>query len=77
MPAYRRYRRNLQQIGLDAPDKRWVLKNPSHLGALPALLEVFPDALVVQCHRDPVEAVASACSLAATSTAGWTTVFVG
>jgi hypothetical protein len=77
VPAYRRYRRNLQLIGLGEPDKRWVLKNPSHLGALPALLEVFPDAVVVQCHRDPVDSVASACSLAATSTAGWSTVFVG
>jgi hypothetical protein len=77
VPAYRRHRRNLQLIGLNDPHKRWVLKNPSHLGALPALLEVFPDALVVQCHRDPVEAVASACSLAATSTAGWSKVFVG
>jgi hypothetical protein len=77
VPSYRRYRRNLQLIGLHDTDKRWVLKNPSHLGALPALLEVFPDALVVQCHRDPVESVASACSLAATSTAGWSTAFVG
>jgi hypothetical protein len=75
--AYRRYRRNLQLIGLNDPGKRWVLKNPSHMGALPALLEVFPDALVVQCHRDPVESVASACSLAATTTAGWSTSFVG
>ena len=77
VPAYRRYRRNLQLIGLHDADKRWVLKNPSHLGALPALLEVFPDALVVQCHRDPVESIGSACSLAATSTAGSSTVFVG
>jgi hypothetical protein len=77
VPSYGRYRRNLQLIGLDDPGKRWVLKNPSHLGALPALLEVFPDALVVQCHRDPVESIASACSLAATTTAGWSTTFVG
>ena len=77
VPSYRRYRRNLQLIGLGDRDQRWVLKNPSHLAALPALLEVFPDAVVVQCHRDPVESVASACSLAATSTAGSSTTFVG
>jgi hypothetical protein len=76
-PAYQRYRRNLQLIGLHDRDKRWVLKNPSHLEALDALMAVFPDALVVQTHRDPVEAVASACSLAATTTAGWSEVFVG
>jgi hypothetical protein len=76
-PAYERYRRNLQLIGLNDPGKRWVLKNPSHLEALDALMKVFPDALVVQTHRDPVVAVGSACSLAATSSLGWSTVFEG
>src|SRR3954465_12258824 len=76
-PAYRRFRRNLQLIGLNDPGKRWVLKNPSHMDALDALMAVFPDALVVQTHRDPVGAVGSACSLAATATAGWSAVFVG
>ncbi|MXI80276.1 hypothetical protein GR254_14430, partial [Mycobacterium tuberculosis] len=27
----RRHRRNLQLIGLNDAEKRWVLKNPSHL----------------------------------------------
>jgi hypothetical protein len=54
-----------------------VLKNPSHLDALDALMTVFPDALVVQTHRDPVVCVASACSLAASTTPGWSTVFQG
>jgi len=76
-PAYERYRRNLQLIGLNDRGKRWVLKNPSHLEALDALMKVFPDALVVQTHRDPVVAVGSACSLAATTSAGWSTVFQG
>ena len=44
-PAYRRYRRNLQLIGLNDAGKRWVLKNPSHLHALDALMATFPDAL--------------------------------
>jgi hypothetical protein len=77
VPAYERYRRNLQLIGLNDVGKRWVLKNPSHLDALDALMTVFPDALVVQTHRDPVVCVASACSLAASTTPGWSTVFVG
>ena len=77
VPAYERYRRNLQLIGLNDVGKRWVLKNPSHLDALDALMAVFPDALVVQTHRDPVTCVGSACSLAATSTRGWSEVFVG
>lgn len=46
--AYARHRRNLQLIGLHDADRRWVLKNPSHLFALDALLEVYPDALVIR-----------------------------
>ena len=51
--AYRRHRRNLQLIGLPDAGRRWVLKNPSHLFALDALLRVYPDALVIQTHRAP------------------------
>src|ERR1700730_1787256 len=75
--AYRRPRRNLQLIGLPAHDRRWVLKNPSHLFALDALLRVYPDALVIQTHRDPGTAIASVCSLAAQASAGWSTTFTG
>ena len=75
--AYRRHRRNLQLIGLPDRDRRWVLKNPSHLFALDALLRVYPDALVIQTHRDPRTAIASVCSLAAQATAGWSTTFRG
>ena len=75
-PAYRRHKRNLQLIGLDDP-RRWVLKNPSHLFALDALLTVYPDALVVVTHRDPRVAMASMCSLAAQASAGWSSVFEG
>jgi hypothetical protein len=75
--AYRRHRRNLQLIGLPDPGRRWVLKNPSHLFALGALLSVYPDALVIQTHRDPRTAIASVCSLAAQASAGWSSVFTG
>ncbi len=74
--AYRRHRRNLQLIGLGA-GRRWVLKNPSHLFALDALLAVYPDALIVQTHRSPEVAIASVCSLAAQATAGWSDTFAG
>ncbi|MGH3361809.1 MAG: sulfotransferase family protein [Nocardioides sp.] len=75
--AYERHRANLQLIGLHDTDQRWVLKNPSHLVALDALMAVYPDALVVNCRRDPVVSIASACSLSAEATAGWSTTFVG
>lgn len=76
-PAYRRHKRNLQLIGLPDRDRRWVLKNPSHLFALDALLEVYPDAIVIQTHREPKTAMASMCSLAAKATEGWSTTFRG
>jgi Sulfotransferase family len=75
--AYRRHRRNLQLIGLPDAGRRWVLKNPSHLFALDELLAVYPDALVIQTHRAPRVAIASACSLAAHATEGWSRRFAG
>lgn len=75
--SYARHRRNLQLIGLNDADKRWVLKNPSHLFALDALMAAYPDALVVQCHRPAETIMASMCSLSAHTTAGWSNTFVG
>jgi hypothetical protein len=75
--AYQRHRSNLQMIGLHDRGRRWVLKNPSHLFALDALLAAYPDALVIQTHRSPRTAIASACSLAAHASAGWSPVFAG
>jgi hypothetical protein len=72
---YRRHRRNLQLIGLHDAGRRWVLKNPSHLFALDALLEVYPDALIVQTHRAPRAVIGSMCSLAAQATEGWSAAF--
>ena len=74
-PAYRRHKRNLQLIGANDRGRRWVLKNPSHLFTLDALLEVYPDAVVVQTHRDPRKSMASMCSLAHRTAADWSTRF--
>jgi Sulfotransferase family len=74
---YQRHRRNLQLIGLRDGDRRWVLKNPSHLFALDALMSVYPDALVIVTHRSPEVAMASMCSLAEHASAGWSTTFRG
>ncbi|BAL87382.1 hypothetical protein AMIS_21620 [Actinoplanes missouriensis 431] len=75
--AYRRHRRNLELIGGNDPGRRWVLKNPSHLFALDALLAVYPDATIIQTHRDPRSVIASVCSLNAVASDGWSTVFSG
>ena len=47
----------------DETPARWVLKSPIHLGHLDDLLQALPDALIVHCHRDPLQAVASYASL--------------
>jgi hypothetical protein len=74
---YRLHRRNLQLIGLNDAGRRWVLKNPSHLFALDAIFAVYPDALIIQTHREPETVIASMCSLAAYATDGWSETFRG
>ena len=54
-----------------------MLKNPSHMTALDALMTVYPDALIVYTHRDPVVCIASSCSLSAETTAGHSETYVG
>lgn len=48
----------LRLIG-NGDERRWLLKNPTDLYSLAEVLRVFPDALVVQTHRDPVGAIPS------------------
>jgi hypothetical protein len=57
--AYRLHQELVQLIGSTDPDRRWLLKYPVHLRQLPCLLEVYPDACIVQTHRDPVDVIAS------------------
>jgi hypothetical protein len=62
-PAYEFHRRFLQHLQQRKKARRWVLKAPTHLFALPTLLSVYPDARLVQTHREPIEAIASVSSL--------------
>ncbi|NQT74065.1 MAG: sulfotransferase [Chloroflexi bacterium] len=43
----------------DGSRKRWLLKSPQHLEQIGPLLVAFPDAKIVQTHRDPVRITAS------------------
>ncbi|MCB1676237.1 MAG: sulfotransferase [Halioglobus sp.] len=61
--SYRRYADNLRLIGANAPGQRWLLKNPGHITHLDALLAVFPDAMVIQTHRDPAKSIPSVCGV--------------
>jgi len=62
-PVYEYHRRFLQHLNFRRPAHRWILKAPTHMFAVPALLSVYPDALFVQTHRTPVDAMASVSSL--------------
>ncbi len=57
--AYRRHRRMIQLIGSTSPQMRWLIKYPVHLRQLEALFAVYPDACIVQTHRDPRTVMAS------------------
>jgi len=52
--------------GSEPTQDRWVLKSPVHLGALPTLMETYPDATLVVTHRPPAEVLASVTSLICT-----------
>ncbi|MFN8626807.1 MAG: sulfotransferase [Candidatus Binatia bacterium] len=65
-PTYRWHRRFLQLLQWRHHAERWVLKSPGHLWALPTLLAEYPNALLVQTHRDPLFIIASLGSLMGT-----------
>ena len=72
-PAYERHRDILKLIGSPTPERRWVLKYPAHMRELDVLLAVYPDACIVQTHRDPVKVLPSICSLVT----GWRSLYEG
>jgi hypothetical protein len=43
--------------------RRWLLKNPSNIEFLDFVFEQFPDACIIQTHRDPLQFMPSICSL--------------
>jgi hypothetical protein len=63
-PAYRWHRRYLQHLQSRHPAERWLLKSPAHLWSLDALAGEYPDAMVIQTHRDPLKVIASTSALA-------------
>jgi hypothetical protein len=67
-PAYRYLYRVLQVLQwLRGDGRRWALKTPQHLEQLGPLMAVFPDAYVIQTHRDPLRITASLCTMVAYS----------
>jgi hypothetical protein len=61
--SYDWHRRGLRYLQAAKSGKRWVLKAPMHSLYLEALLDTYPDARLIQTHRDPVRSLGSLCSL--------------
>lgn len=54
-PLYQYLRGQMQYLQWQdggARGRAWVLKSPCHTGLIDTLLETFPDAVLVHCHRD-------------------------
>ena len=66
--AYEDLKKFIQYLQWQNPGrekKRWVLKSPHHLGFIDKMISVFPDAKIIQTHRDPIKTVPSFCSMCA------------
>jgi hypothetical protein len=61
--VYRTHARVLRQLQWKGPRGRWTLKEPTHQLNLDQLAAAYPDACLVQTHRDPVRTFPSAASL--------------
>jgi Sulfotransferase family len=65
LPAYQWHWKFLQHLQHRHGSRRWILKAPVHMFALRTLLSIYPDAIFVQAHRDPAQAITSVSSLIA------------
>lgn len=59
------HRRILQVMQHGDRPRTWLLKTPGHLMTLESLLEAYPDAWIVQTHRDPAKTMPSTVSTTA------------
>jgi hypothetical protein len=64
--VFRNHRRWLKLLQWKKPADTWVLKSPQYLWNIDDMLREYPDARVIQTHRDPVKVAMSIASLTAT-----------
>lgn len=64
--VFSNHRRWLQLLQWHCPGDTWVLKSPQYLWNIQDMLVQYPDARVIQTHRDPVKVAVSVASLTAT-----------
>lgn len=60
---YQFEKKMLQMQNWRNPGQQWMLKAPAHMWAIDAILEIFPDARFIWCHRDPQKVVPSISSM--------------
>jgi hypothetical protein len=60
--AYRYHRIFLQHLQSGVAGQ-WLLKSPAHLWQLDTLVGEYPDAVIVQTHRDPLNVISSIAAL--------------
>ena len=58
------HKKFFQMLELNGRPKRWLLKDPSHIGHIPEILSTYPNAKFINIHRSPMESIGSFCSLA-------------
>ena len=71
LEAYRLFKRDLQVFlyyahqlnGINVVNTRYVLKCPYHMPFHDVIRQVFPDAVIIRLHRDPVKVVPSYSSM--------------
>ena len=63
VPVFEYHRTILKILQWKNPRQCWLLKAPEHQVHLAPLLQVYPDARIIQTHRDPVKCMASSSSL--------------
>ncbi len=69
---YKAHKAMLQYLQSSAfRGERWLLKSPSHMHGISSLLKVYPDAVIITVHRDPVVALASHASQVAMLRSMW------
>jgi hypothetical protein len=60
--AYQFHRIFLQHLQ-SGVSGQWLLKSPAHLWTLDTLVQTYPDAVIVQTHRDPLKVISSISAL--------------
>jgi hypothetical protein len=61
--AYLFQRQFLQHLQSRWPVRQWILKSPDHLCSLEDLFAVFPDAVIIHTHRNPLDVLESSIRL--------------